>query len=96
VLDRLPVAVMGCDEEGLIVLINAEALRVFPQAQPGVYLSEVTDLAPATQLLLAAERARALNLEVQNQSWVVRFSTLGHHSHSRGGVLTFLPKNPLP
>lgn len=96
VLDRLPVAVMGCDEDGLIVLINAEALRVFPQAQPGIYLSEVEDLAPAAKLLGAPDGTPALCLDMQNQSWVVRFSALGHRSQSRGEVLTFLPKDPAP
>lgn len=94
VLDRLPVSVVGCDEDGLIVLINAEALRVFPQAQPGICLSEVADLAPAASLLKAPDGAASLCLDVRNQSWVVRFSALGQRSQSRGGVLTFLPRDP--
>lgn len=96
VLDRLPVAVVGCDPEGLIVLINAEALRVFPQAQPGIYLSDVAELAPAVALLANPDGVGALRLYAQNQGWVVRYCALGHPPPSRGGVLTFLPQQPGP
>lgn len=94
VLDRLPVAVMGCDEEGMVVLINAEALRVFPEAQPGVCLNEVDGLSALAPWLNGPTTASALALQVQGQTWRVRYCTLGHQSQSRGGVLTFIPIGP--
>ncbi len=95
VLDRLPVAVMGCDEEGMIVLINAEALRVFPEAQPGVCLHEVNGLSGLAQWLSGPDTASAPDVQMQGQSWLVRYSALGYQSQSRGGVLTFIPTGPL-
>lgn len=96
ILDCLPVAVMGCDEDGLIVLINAEALRLFPLAQPGLFLHEVDMLAELSELVGAVGSASAHRLVGQGRQWMVRYSSLGHHSRSRGGVLTFIPEGPAP
>lgn len=87
VLDVLPMAVLGVDAEGMVVITNAKAQHSFPQAQPGTDLAEVPALAALTQ----AVPGKTLALHLNQRLWTVHCAAMGRHSDSQGSVLTLWP-----
>jgi CheY-like chemotaxis protein len=91
ILDALPVAVLGCDEDGMVVLVNTRAQQVFADARPGMDLAEVAGLLGLADDLGAIGESGNTRVLAQGHDWAVRYSPLGRQSRSRGGLLTFVP-----
>jgi CheY-like chemotaxis protein len=90
VLQHLPLAVIGLDEDNLIVLANTAA--GFLDRQEGAILGkDITAVLPS--LLNDLQQDGAMQkclIEVENEFFVASLHPMGQHSPSRGKVLTLI------
>ncbi|MBZ0096557.1 MAG: EAL domain-containing protein [Sulfuricella sp.] len=97
VLEHMPVAVVGVDEEGMIAIANRKADELFGGASP-LLGSMVEDSLPRPLLSCLAEfsgeeRGMPLALE-DGHRYHVWCRAMGTESRSKGALLTITPENP--
>jgi len=91
IFDAVAIPVMGVDDSGMLVLINAASQRFFSGAVPGVALQEVAGLEQLFSGFRPAGKEVCQTLHTPDQDWMVRCTRVGHGTLGQGGLLTFIP-----
>ncbi|MDB5989419.1 MAG: response regulator [Herbaspirillum sp.] len=99
VLQHLPLAVIGLDEDNLIVLANATADSLFAPEGPmlgkditAVIPSLLNDLQQDGNTGDSGETQKCL-LEINNESFMALLRPMGRHSQSRGKLLALIKQD---
>jgi len=90
---RVPVPLVGVDDNGMVVLANSRALDLWPMALPGCELSEVIPAELAACMLMEAT-AGPQPLEIGGQHYLGQRQRIDSRSGGTGWLLTFLPMTP--
>lgn len=96
ILQRLPWAVLGIDESGLISVANQAALNVFQDKPPliGCFASEI--LPPEWQAAIVSPSDGEMLVQYGGQGYRVIWHQMGTSSHSRGRLLAISLCGPCP
>jgi diguanylate cyclase (GGDEF)-like protein len=87
---RVPAPLVGVDDNGMVVLANACALELWPEALPG---SELADALPEdlAACMLSPAAVAPLPLEIGGQRYLGQRQRIDSRSGGTGWLLTFLP-----
>ena len=96
IFDAVAVPLMGVDDSGMLVLINAASQRYFAGAVPGIALQEVAGLERLFSGFPPASKEVCQALHTPDQDWTVRYTRVGHGALGQGGLLTFIPAGVVP
>ncbi|MFZ2852755.1 MAG: response regulator [Rhodocyclaceae bacterium] len=90
ILQRVPLPVIGFDDEGMIVFANIEAERVIAKGQPLVGSFAKERLPDALQALLTAGDGSTIVWLDDGRDWRVTCRVMGEHSQSHGKLMLFV------
>lgn len=90
ILQRVPLPVIGFDDEGMIVFANLEADRVIAKGQALLGCFARACLPAALQVLLAAGNGSTIVWSDGSLDWRVTCRTMGEHSPSHGKLMLFV------
>lgn len=90
ILQRVPLPVIGFDDDGMIVFANIEADRVIGKGVPLVGSLAGECLPAVLQPLLAAGDGSTLVWSDENHDWRVTCRAMGEQSRSHGKLMLFL------
>lgn len=96
IFDAVAIPVMGVDDSGMLVLINAASQRLFAGAVPGIALQEVAGMEHLFGGFPPASKEVCQALHMPDQDWTVRYTRVGHGALGQGGLLTFIPAGVVP
>ena len=96
VLQQLPWAIIGIDDEGTVALSNAAADTLWGGVAP--LLGRAVETALPAQLVAALESSQSAETQIMIDAvcYRMRCSRMGEHSRSRGILLVLLPQEELP
>lgn len=89
IFDAVAIPVMGVDDSGMVVMINAASQRFFSGAVPGVALKEVNGFEQLFSDFPSVREETSQTLYMSD--WTVRYTRVGRGSLGQGGLLTFIP-----
>lgn len=90
ILQRVPLPVIGFDDEGMIVFANAEADRVIGKGLPLVGSFAGECLPAALQSLVATADGSTFDWSEDGRNWRVTCRAMGEHSQSHGKLMLFV------
>ena len=97
IFDAVAVPIMGVDDSGMVVLINAAAQRCFPLAAPGALLQDSPALLPLARALQEASSPPAMRIgHGESTSWQAATTRVGAGSQGQGALITFIPSQEVP
>ncbi len=99
IFDAVAVPIMGVDDAGMVVLVNAAAQRSFPLSAPGALLQDSPALLPLARALQEASVPPALLVaQGESPSWQAVACRFGAGSQGQGVLITYIPlqKTPCP
>ena len=97
VFDAVAVPLMGVDDTGMVVLVNAAAQLHFPLAAPGILLHELPELEPLARALQAPPHAPAARIASDDHApWQAIPRRFGAGSEGQGVLITFIPLQEAP
>lgn len=97
IFDAVAVPIMGVDDSGMVVLINAAAQRCFPLAAPGAMLQDSPALLPLARALQEASCQPAMRVaHGESTSWQAVTTRVGAGSQGQGVLVTFIPSQDVP
>ena len=97
IFDAVAVPIMGVDDSGMVVLINAAAQRCFPLAAPGALLKDSPALLPLARALQEASSPPAMRVaHGESNSWQAVTTRVGAGSQGQGVLVTFIPSQEVP
>jgi len=88
---RLPVPLIGVDDEGLLALSNAKAQLLWPAALPGADIHVV--LPPEINNLFGDGKTATLAVTISGHDYFAHCERLDAHAGGAGWLLTLLPTN---
>ena len=88
---RLPVPLVGVDDNGMIVMANARANALWPEALPGTEVAEALPVEIAAAIIGSSALPKCVVTE--GRSYYVQRERIDSHSGSTGWQLTLLPSD---
>lgn len=97
IFDAVAVPIMGVDDTGMVVLINAAAQQCFPMAVPGALVQDSPALQPLACALQEATLPPALiHASEDGPPWCATPRRFGAGSQGQGVLITFIPMQEAP
>ncbi len=91
IFDAVAVPVVGVDDSGMVVLINAASQRFIAGAVPGIALQDVLGLEQLFSDLPTASDGNCPTVQISGLDWAVRYTWVGQRAVGQGALLTFIP-----
>ncbi len=87
-LQHMPLPVIGVDDEGLMVFVNAAAERLFTRAGPLLGMELAYALPAVDTAIAGAVAGRPCELLIGHARYLVEWNSMGANSRSRGRLVT--------
>ena len=89
-LERIPLAMVGVDEDGMVAFANAAAVVLFGN-RGSLLGADLADTLPELDIaVLAADEGQCISFTLALQPYRVQWHRMGAHSPARGKIITVL------
>jgi diguanylate cyclase (GGDEF)-like protein/PAS domain S-box-containing protein len=95
-LEYVPIPVIGLDDEGVFIFINAAAERLFQSRGPLLGADMAIALPELAAAMTAATPSNVAELAVNGQAYQLCWNTMGQHSRARGKLVTLARREDAP